>query len=374
MRRSPLCLRAIFECSTTTEVRTEVSTHAVVLDFQKAFDKVPHSLLLQKIRQIQGIDPHIINWIQDFLTDRSQRVMVKKSKSAELAVTSGVPQGSVLGPTLFLIYINDLPLSVTCHVSLYADDTLIYAVVDSKEEEACFQSNINALHDWSVQWKMPFNTTKCEVIVFNNRNKPLPNYTIGGNILKCVQETRYLGVTIQSDLKFNNHILTKTKSAYKVLGSIKYTLHEAPEKAKLLAYTSLCRPILEYAATLWDPYDNRTSDAIEMVQNRSVRFVKNIKGRRGITEARTQLHLQTLKDRRKNHRVSLLMRILSDEDRHEALSSAYDEIVKDRTNTTMTTRAASRGEPTSIYASTRLYHNSFLPRTIRDLRIGQTQH
>ena len=166
-----------------------------------------------------------------------------------------------------------------------------------------------------------------------------------------VKETTYLGVTMQSDLKFSKHITTKVNTANKVLGCMKFALHDASVKARLLAYTSLCRPVLEYADTLWDPADNSTIEDIEVTQSKAVRFIKNIKERRGITEARSQLQLQPLKDRRKNHRLSLLMRILSDEDKHEALSSAYDEIIKDRANTNMTTRAAARGEPTSIYAS-----------------------
>ena len=96
------------------------TTHAVVLDFKTAFDKVPHNLLMQKIRLIDGIHPHIVNWIQGFLTDRTQRVAVRGTLSSDLPVTSGVPQGSVLGLTLFLIYINGLPEAVTSHVSLYA--------------------------------------------------------------------------------------------------------------------------------------------------------------------------------------------------------------------------------------------------------------
>ena len=147
---------------------------------------------------------------------------------------------------------------------------------------------------------------------------------------------------MQSYLKFTKHITAKTKNANKVLGSIRYTLHDAPERARLLAYTSLCRPVLEYADTLWDPADNATSDNIELIQSKAIRFIKNIKGRRGITDARSQLKLKPLKERRRNHRLSLLMRILSDEEKHEALSSAYDEIVNDRNNTSMT-RAAARG-------------------------------
>ena len=151
------------------------------------------------------------------------------------------------------------------------------------------------------------------------------------------------------------------------------SLHAALEKAKLLAYTSLCRPLLKYADTLWGSYENKPCQNINMVQNRAIRFIKNIKGRRRVTEAREHLSMQTLKDRRKNHRTQLLMRILSDEDKHKPLSSAYNELTTNRDKVTMTTRAAIRGEPTSVYASTKLNHASFLPKTVRELRIGQSQ-
>jgi len=345
------------------------TTHAVILDFKKAFDKVPHKLLLEKLRQIKDIHPCILNWIHDFLLSRTQRVAIKGTLSGELPVTSGVPQGSVLGPTLFLVYINDLPTCVNCNVSLYADDTLLYSVVNTIEDSNHFQTNINALYDWSVQNMMPFNTTKCEVIVFNDKSQQPPTYTIGGYPLNCVNEAKYLGVLIQSDLKFTHHINSKINNANRVLGSIKYTLHDAPEHAKLLAYLSLCRPVLEYSDVLWDPADKASCQKLELVQNKAIRFVKNIKGRSGVTDGRNSLGLQTLEQRRKNHRLSLLMKILSDEEKHNTLSSAYEEITNCRLATTMTTRAAERGEPTSVYASTQAYHNSFLPRSIRDLKL-----
>ena len=346
-----------------------LTTHAVMPDFKKAFDKVPHNLLLHKLRNIKGVDSHITNWVQDFLTDRTQQVVIKKSKSSSLPVLSGVPQGSVLGPTLFLIYINDLPLSVSSNVSLYADDTLMYSIVSNAEEERKFQSDIDSLHEWSNKWKMPFNVSKCEVITFNNHNRPQPCYNLGGIPLKSVQQTKYLGVVIQSDLKFNGHISAKVASAYKILGCIKHLLHAAPQKARLLAYTSLCRPILEYADCLWDPSDTSNNNSLELVQNQAVRFIKNIRGRRGITEARKELSIKTLEERRKNHRLTLLLRILSKENENLTLSSTYSDIVDNRQKVTMTTRAAARGEPTAIYASKQLYYNSFLPKTIRDLRL-----
>ena len=166
--------------------------HKVILDFQgfQDFDKVLRCLLMQKI---EGISCKITNWIQGFLTNRSQRIAVRGALSTELPVSS-VSQGSVLGPTLFLIYINDLSRAVSCNVSLYADDTLLYYDVNSKQEKQLFQMNINALHNWSTKWKMPFNTNKYKIIAFNNKTQADSMYPFGGNSLRYVQEARYLGI------------------------------------------------------------------------------------------------------------------------------------------------------------------------------------
>jgi hypothetical protein len=342
-------------------------THAVVLDFKKAFDKVPHSLLMQKIRNVPELDPSITNWIQDFLTNRRQRVVIKQECSDELPVSSGVPQGSVLGPTLFLIYINDLPTTLDCNVSLFADDTLLYQVVNSSADQENFQANIDSLYQWSLTWKMPFNASKCEVITFNNKSSSMPQYHLGDDYLNCVNETTYLGVVLQSNLKFTNHIANKINKAKRILGCVKMSLYQAPPKAKLMAYTALCRPIIEYASSVWDPTNKSLIHEIEMIQNNAIRFINNVKGRASITYAREKLGLHTLADRRKSNRLSLLLKILSAEQSHAALSSEYDDLMKTN-QCSMTTRSAARGQPKSIHASKTVYHNSFLPRTVRELR------
>ena len=173
---------------------------------------------------------------------------------------------------------------------------------------------------------------------------------------------------MQSNLRFDKHISEKLKDASKVLGCIKLTLHEASEKGKLLAYTSLCRPILQYGDTLWDPPDKKSINDIELLQNKAISFVRDIKGRSSVSEARSQLQLQSLQDRRKSHRLSLLMTVLSDDTKHQAL--AYKELKNSRKPTTVSTRAARRGEPTSIFASSQAYYNTFLPCTVMDMKLN----
>ena len=160
----------------------------------------------------------------------------------------------------------------------------------------------------------------------------------------------------------------KVDKASRILDTIKHTIRTAPEKSKLLAYTSLCRLIMVYADTLWDPTDKWSVDSLEEIQSKVVRFIRNLKGCESVTEAKSLLGLVPLADRLKNHRVSLLMRIPQDDQHPGTLSSGYDEIVNDRASSTMVTRAASCGDPISNGSSTK-HHGSFLPRTIRDMKI-----
>ena len=343
--------------------------HAVVMDFAKAFDKVPHRLLMAKLSEVPDISKQILDWIHDFLFNRKQRVVIKGKASRELPVTSGVPQGSVLGPTLFLAYINDLPKHVRCSISLFADDTLVYQIVDTKADKLNFQKNIDALHAWADTWGMSFNVSKCSVMLFNQTLKsPSSDYRLGNVPLDIVQQTKYLGVLLQSDLKFSNHICDKVNKANRQVGMIKRALHHAPETAKLLAYTSLCRPHVEYAASVWDPYLECLSHDIEMIQNKAVRFISNIKGRESVTEAREKLCLDTLVNRRKKIRHNLLLRLLSNEEHHRLLVNDYDELCSDNPDNTPTTRAMARGVPPTIYAKTSAYYNSFLPKTVREIK------
>ena len=200
-----------------------------------------------------------------------------------------------------------------------------------------FQGNLNALSIWSKQWKMPFiNTNKCQAIAFNPKGENLPVYHLDGEPLKWVNETVYLGVTVQSNLKYTTHINCKTTKARRILESIKRTLYSAPEKAKLLAYISLCRPILEYAALLWDPAAKNFQYSIEMVQNTVLRFIAGLKGKDSVSGAREGLGIETLEERR-DARRTLLFRILNSEECHEALMSSYEELVNDKSNMTVAT-------------------------------------
>jgi hypothetical protein len=183
-------------------------------------------------------------------------------------------------------------------------------------------------------------------MVFNNKkDSPVASYHLSQAPLDIVDETRYLGVTLQSDLKFNKLIRSKIAKAQQQLGMIKRALFDAPEHARLIAYTSLCPPNLEYASSVWDPVSKKLDHDIEMVQRKGLRFMRNIKGRHGVTEAMEQIGLQPLSLRRKTNRRNLLLRLLLSKEEHfKSLISAYEELTNDRLDHP-TTRSTSRGDP-----------------------------
>jgi len=220
--------------------------------------------------------------------------------------------------------------------------------------------------------KMNFNAKKCSIIAFKPQ-KAIPSYTLDGTILEHTDHTKYLGVTLQSDLRFDYHIANKIGTARQQIGMIRRALYWAPENAKLTAYKALCRPHLEYAAAAWDPSAAKDIDAIELVQNLAVRLITGIKGREGVSEAKEKLQLAPLQQRRKNARFSLLMKILAADESHPALNTAYEELTS-QPKSTVETRAQARGVPRSVGASGNLYFNSFLPRTIRDMKINVTNN
>ena len=228
-------------------------TDLILLDFSKAFDKVNHSKLLWKLREYRIRDT-ALNWIRAFLGNRSQTVVLDGEKSGSVPVTSGVPQGSVLGPILFLIYINDLPDELASKVRLFADDTADYLTIGGEDDSNMLQQDLDRLSVWESRWDMEFNPSKCQVVeVTTSRKASNSSYILHGHVLEVVSCARYLGVDISNGLSWNSHIDRITSKANSTLGFIKRNIKTQNVRVKQTAYNTLVRPQLEYAAPIWDP-------------------------------------------------------------------------------------------------------------------------
>ena len=242
---------------------------AILLDFSKAFDKVPHERLLHKL-DFYGIRNNNLLWIKDFLSNRQQQVLLNGVQSSKLSVDSGVPQGTVLGPTLFLLFINDLHEHVSCSVRLFADDCLLYRITNNANDSNELQKDLSNLEKWEMDWQMKFNPEKCYVINISKKTKPnVFKYKLHDHILETVEDSKYLGVSICNDLDWGVHINNITSKANKTLGFLRRNMKHCSQKVKILTYTSLVRPVLEYSSPVWDPYKQNQINQIEQIQRKA---------------------------------------------------------------------------------------------------------
>ena len=224
-----------------------------ILDFTIAFDKVPHKRLIHKLNYY-GISGPIATWIETFLIGRTQQVVVNGATSSSTVVTSGVPQGTVLGPLLFLLYINDLPNNLSTSVRLFADDCILYTPIRTQNDSSLLQNDLLKLQKWQEKWLMKFNPGKCYTMSLAIRT-PTPNmYTFCGQTLTSVDSHCYLGIHLTNKLNWTAQTKAASTKARQTLGVVRRNLNKCPTHIKAVAYTSLVRPILEYASAAWDPH------------------------------------------------------------------------------------------------------------------------
>ena len=202
-------------------IQDNKSVHAAILDFSKAFDKVPHQRLLRKL-EYYGIRENLLKWLESFLIGRTQLVICHGSQSKSVMVTSGVPQGTVLGPLLFLLYVNDLPANLQSSVRLFADDALLYGIISNEVDCNRLQADLFELERWQDRWQMKFNPSKCKIIcISTKKSPPLKKYVFCGSELDQIDSVSYLGVTLTNNLKWSQHVSSVSGKASKVLGLIK---------------------------------------------------------------------------------------------------------------------------------------------------------
>ena len=287
-----------------------IQVDMAILDFSKAFDTVPHNKLLHKLDKY-GIKGPLHAWLKNFLTKRYMRVVLEGTSSNEVPVVSGVPQGTVLGPLLFLCHINDLPDRVKSQIRLFADDCLLYREIKTHHDHTILQDDLKSMETWAEDWGMRFNTKKCYILSI--KNKSSHPYTLNQSILERVQSIPYLGVILSDDLKWKNHIDKITNKASQVIGFLKRNLSHSPISCKRNAYLALVRSTVEYGAMIWDPYLQEDINKLERVQRQGVRFITgNYTSRTTgcVTQMLNEQKLVSLKDRRKNTKLVFMCKIV----------------------------------------------------------------
>ena len=191
-------------------------------------------------------------------------------------VTSGIPQGSVLGPTLFIIFINDLPADLSCEVQLFADDAKVYSSAGDREGQCNLQEDLNKLRAWSEKWLLPFNTAKCSTLHLGATNTR-HIYYMGVHELAQSSFEQDLGVFVDEELKFRKHASVAVLKANKILGAINRSFLHLDDHTLPLLYKSLVRPHIEYANIVWGPFNKADQVLVERVQRRATRMVPSLR-------------------------------------------------------------------------------------------------
>ena len=294
----------------TQQLENGEAVDVAYLDFRKAFDAVPHKRLIRKLHGL-GIRGALLKWIESFLTGRSLRVRMNGTLSNRIPVVSGVPQGSVLGPLLFVIFVNDLPDCVKGHIAMVADDAKMYGNPGHPRAPAAnqMQVDLEALADWSASWLLPFNLKKCKVLHLGRGNPHLQYFLLDDPISE-VPEERDLGVVIDEELKFRKQAAMAVSKANQILGVIRRSFELFDADTLPLLFKTLVRPHLEYGNIIWGPFNKEDQRLVERVQRRATRLVPDVR-RLAYQDRLRKLQLPSLLYRRRRGDVIMIYMLMN---------------------------------------------------------------
>ena len=283
----------------------------VFLDVSKAFDRVWHSGLLYKLEKI-GVRGNLLTWFQSYLTDRKLRVVINGQTSKCYDINAGVPQGSVLGPLLFLIYSNDIVENITSHISLFADDTSLYTTVESSHDIDTLNADLNTISQWGKQWIMQFNAQKTKYVLFSRKRNRF-KCTLLFNDLSIVEETshQHLGIVLSNDMSWRFHIDKIISKVSNRLNIMKAIQRKVPRICLESIYEYMIRPIIEYGDVVYDNVSAGQAHELELLQRQAALCCTGGYRHTKYDALLTELGWMSLSIRRKCHRLIILYKILN---------------------------------------------------------------
>ena len=281
----------------------------IFCDMSKAFDRVWHRGLLFKLRQ-HGISGPLLAWISDYLSNRTQRVVVKSCVSNSMPVKAGVPQGSVLGPLLFLVYVNDIADSLLSLTRLFADDSsLFYSTSSILDLQGIINHDLQILSAWAKQWLVNFNPLKTEGILFTLKQIfNLPQILFDGIPINFVTDHKHLGLTLNNKGKWSKHIENIVASASKILGIMRKLKYSLSRQALNQIYMSYVLPILEYSSIVWDNCTDQEAETLEKLQREAARIVTGLTRSVSLPNLYEECGWIPLETRRQEQKLTLIFK------------------------------------------------------------------
>ena len=334
----------------------------VFCDISKAFDRVWHKGLLFKLKKA-GISGNLLDWFKNYLDGRHQRVVINGCASEWLPITAGVPQGSILGPLLFILFINDIVSDIEAEIKLFADDTSLFIVVDNPRNAAdILNADLDRIHKWSEQWLVKFNPKKTETLIMSRKNTKIdhPPLYMNNQTLQNVTKHKHLGLIISNNGFWDEHIDYIIKKAYNRLNILRKCRTVLDRFTLEKLYFSFIRPILEYADVVWDTQKQTLINKLENVQQEAARIVTGGTKLTSLAKLYEETRWETLSERRKNHKLILFYKMLNNKT-PEYLSSLVPNKVAQRHD--HNTRQINNIQ--NVFTRTNLYSDYFLPSTIK---------
>ena len=346
-----------FDCNPSLEVRS------VFLDISKAFDKVWHDGLLYKLKSM-GISGELYKLLENYLSNRFQRVLLNGQTSSWKPVLAGVPQGSILGPLLFLVYINDLPDGLKSNAKLFADDTSLFTIVKDKNESANILNNdLQSISTWAYNWKMLFNPDPkkpAQEVLFSRKYQLQTHPTISLNNVQVERTTsqKHLGVILDEKLNFKQHVdsaISKVNKGISLIKKLRYTL---PRKSLITIYKVFLRPLIDYGDIIYDqPNNNSFCEKLEVIQYKAALAITGAIQGTSRDRIYAELGLESLKDRRWYKRLTCMFKIMNEQAPHYLIN------LIPKCNQSIRTR---NSHIPTFYCRTDCFKYSFFPSTLRD--------
>jgi hypothetical protein len=341
----------------------------VFLDVFKAFDHVWHSGLLHKTR-CMGVEGRLFDWLCNYLDNRKIRVVINGQKSEWLKPNAGVPQGSILGPLLFLIFVNDIVINIESDIHLFADDTSLLEIIENYQESyAKLNRDLDRLNIWAKKWLITFNATKTVYLKVSRKVNPGPKpiLLLNGIVIKEVKNHKHLGLTFSDTLSWSEHINNLVLKASRCVGHLRRICREVPRECLEILYKSMIRPILEYGNIIFDGSHDTHLKRLENVQRQAAITCTGAYRHTKHENLLEELGWQPLSHRSRQHRLNIMFKI----QRGTAptyLKNVCPPLTKERTNYNL----RSGMNITLPQSKTTTYQKSYFPKTIRDWNALET--